>query len=312
MTKTIGLHYALLLDSGNTRLKTAVFDMQNNCFVGNTFAIEHKQINKQNISLFFSDLINNLHPSHKNDIQITKVLGVNVAGFNKQQHIDNIFFTLFNIKPYWITVQRTQSGVLNHYKNIKKLGVDRWVSMVGLSKITPSGDRPCILASFGTATTIDTLVPNHVFNEINNSQAPSITDAHDAGHENIDFSSIVWHFIGGTILPGPTLMATSLETNTANLPNATGATSDFPLETFQAISSGIVGAQAGAVLRQWQAAYDQYKTPPNLYISGGGVDIVEQELNTVIKKAQTLNNIKACAITKIQAPIMYGLATFID
>lgn len=310
MTKSNSQNYALLLDSGNTRLKIAAYDIQNKCFVGNTYAIEHQEVNKQNIQLFLNNLSNNQDSHSEKNIKIAKILGVNVAGSNKEKHINNVFLSLLNINPSWITVRRTQATVLNHYKNLKQLGVDRWVSMVGISTIAKHTDQACVLANFGTATTIDTLVPTTLFNRFSHNNDINEMIDPESNH-SINLEKTKWHFIGGTILPGPTLMAKSLETNTANLPNATGITSEFPLETFQAISSGIAGAQAGAVLRQWQAAHDKYKTSPKLYISGGGASIVKQELEGAIKKAQTLNNIKACAISELEAPIMNGLATFI-
>src|SRR5690606_40571680 len=58
-----------------------------------------------------------------------------------------------------------------------------------------------ILASFGTATTIDTLVVKN-----------TDTDPGNAVHQ--------YQFPGGLILPGPALMRTSLAENTAHLPDA--------------------------------------------------------------------------------------------
>lgn len=304
-------NYALLLDSGNTRLKIACFDMGNQKLLDNVFAVEHKDISKAALKVFFDGLSLQLCTQNQGSISFIKSIGVNVAGTAKAQHIENIIYQLTNTKHQWISVSASQAGVFNHYANINKLGVDRWLAMVGLSKLNQQKHNPLVLASFGTATTIDTLVPHNLFvqtckhrPELQKQWPKSFNT--DNGLDNID-----WHFVGGTILPGPSLMAQSLASNTANLPNAIGETQSFPLETFQAISSGIAGAQTGAVIRQWQAAFDTFKVQPALYISGGGAHIIKSELMLAIKKAQDLNNFKPCAAVELSAPVMYGLATFL-
>ena len=61
----------------------------------------------------------------------------------------------------------------------------------------PGAHPPFLLASFGTATTIDTVGPDNVF-------------------------------AGGLILPGPAMMRNALAHGTANLPVADGASSPIP------------------------------------------------------------------------------------
>ena len=46
-------------------------------------------------------------------------------------------------------------GIRSAYENAGQLGSDRWVSMIGLARHT---DEAAMLASFGTATTLDTLL----------------------------------------------------------------------------------------------------------------------------------------------------------
>lgn len=45
----------------------------------------------------------------------------------------------------------------NAYRNQAQLGADRWAAMLGLRMRLPAGHPPALLASFGTATTLDTL-----------------------------------------------------------------------------------------------------------------------------------------------------------
>src|SRR3546814_18446318 len=72
--------------------------------------------------------------------------------------------------------------------------------MIGLAQHAKS--QPLLLASFGTATTLDTLGAERPAGSTNESQGNLV-------------------FYGGLILPGPALMRSALATGTANLPEAT-------------------------------------------------------------------------------------------
>src|SRR5690606_32162273 len=126
-------------------------------------------------------------------------------------------------------------GVTNAYCVPEQLGADRWVSMIGMAARTNTSTSasPVMLASFGTASTIDTLAPV----------------GNGASERNFD---------GGLIFPGPALMGSSLAAGTANLPEADGMVTAYPTDTHQAISSGIAAAQAGALLRQWREGLARY------------------------------------------------------
>lgn len=143
-----------------------------------------------------------------------------------------------------------------------------------------SGDGarpPLILASFGTATTIDTLGPDLVFR-------------------------------GGLIFPGPALMRSSLARGTANLPEADGDTAPYPVHTHQAISTGIAAAQAGAVLRQWLAGLDHYGEPPVLYSAGGGWPVVKDETAALLARTRERLGLTPAPIVWLPTPVLDGLA----
>lgn len=106
-------------------------------------------------------------------------------------------------------------GVKNLYKKPESLGVDRWCAMIGAHGLV-SG--PMVVVMAGTATTIDTL---------------------DADGR----------FLGGVILPGFDLMVGSLARGTAALHLADGEYSLHPRCTDDAVLSGVVEAQAGAIER---------------------------------------------------------------
>jgi type III pantothenate kinase len=106
-------------------------------------------------------------------------------------------------------------GVSNHYRHPERLGVDRWCALIG-ARALQSG--PAVVVMAGTATTIDTL---------------------DADGR----------FLGGDIVPGIGLMLRSLAQGTAGLPFADGHYAPHPRCTDDAIVSGVLEAQAGAIER---------------------------------------------------------------
>ena len=109
-------------------------------------------------------------------------------------------------------------GVSNGYENPLQLGVDRWSALIGARALTRA---PCLVVMAGTATTIDTL------------------DGEG-------------RFCGGLILPGIHLMQRALSRDTAALPLASGQYVPYPKNTDDAIVSGCLEAQAGAVERAFQ------------------------------------------------------------
>ncbi len=112
-----------------------------------------------------------------------------------------------------------RAGLVNGYRNPSQLGSDRFAAAIGARTLCPG--VAVIVATCGTATTVDAV------------------DA--AGR-----------FIGGMILPGLGLMATSLARNTAQLPQVlenAAMPAGFADNTDDAILAGCVAAQAGAIER---------------------------------------------------------------
>ena len=114
--------------------------------------------------------------------------------------------------------EAARCGVTNHYLKPEKLGVDRWCALIGAHGLSRTA---AIVVMAGTATTIDTL---------------------DADG----------NFLGGLILPGGDLMRRSLAADTAALPFADGRHADYPRCTDDAIVTGCIEAQVGAIERAWQ------------------------------------------------------------
>jgi type III pantothenate kinase len=119
------------------------------------------------------------------------------------------------IAPQWLASQPRACGVTNGYERPAELGVDRFAALVAV-RARQAGD--CLIVLAGTATTADML-------------------SADGG------------FLGGAILPGLDLMKRSLANHTARLPFAQGAYRETPRNTADAIESGCLNAQAGAIER---------------------------------------------------------------
>ncbi|MBL8520516.1 MAG: type III pantothenate kinase [Betaproteobacteria bacterium] len=137
-----------------------------------------------------------------------------------------------------IASQAHQCGVANGYRDPAQLGTDRWAALVGARAIAPSQATLVILA--GTALTLDAL------------------DA-DGRH------------LGGLILPGARLMRSSLARGTAALPDAPGAAPPFPATTTEAIASGILDAQAGAIERFHRRVSERVGVSPRVLGAGGAI-----------------------------------------
>jgi type III pantothenate kinase len=122
---------------------------------------------------------------------------------------------------HWVrSTASSAHGLRNGYEQPAQLGADRWAAMAGARAKTADA---CLIVCAGTATTVDWL------------------DA--AGN-----------FRGGLILPGVRLMRRALARNTAQLPDADGEYRDEPRNTRDAIASGCLHAQAGAIERMFARA----------------------------------------------------------
>jgi len=136
----------------------------------------------------------------------------------------------------WVHAHGRQCGVTNRYDTPTQLGADRWAALIGARSLH-SG--PCLVVNSGTATTVDLLDGDGIFQ-------------------------------GGLILPGLALMRRTLATGTAGLPHAAGTYRNLPRNTDDAIVTGCLDATLGAIER----FYRQLDGNENALclLSGGGAD----------------------------------------
>lgn len=207
----------------------------------------------------------------------SRAVGTNVAGDTAAQRLETVLQS-HGCPVRWYRAEPARFGLSNGYTRPEQLGADRWAAMLGLRTHLPSQHGPVMLASFGTATTIDTIGPDG-------------------------------HFPGGLILPGPALMLESLARNTANLPLVNGAAVEYPTDTHEAIATGVAAAQAGAILRQWLAGFHLYGEAPEIYVTGGGWPHVANETRRLLTEAARLRGIRPPAVHERTHLVLDGVAT---
>ena len=183
--------------------------------------------------------------------EISRVLASNVAGGAMRDALEQTLFRAIGIQPVplvWFASVPELAGVRNGYRNPAQLGCDRFASAIGARALYPG--RALIVATCGTATTVDAIDENGLF-------------------------------MGGMILPGPVLMAQSLARNTAQLPQVAerfDGAAPFADNTDEAIASGCVLAQAGAIGRAVEALTQDHDEITCL-LSGGAAPLIAPHLN---------------------------------
>lgn len=255
---------ALLIDAGNTRVKLAWLSPDGRAAHGATQTLSHPAL-AEGMARWLSATA----PPSAFSVWISNVAGDAVAGQMK---------TVLDGWPTEVHLLQSQpllDGLHNDYETPQRLGVDRWLGLLGVvhhaRQQHPDPLPPLLLAHFGTATTVDTVIDHH--------------------------------FVGGLILPGYQLMLSSLARGTAGLPLATGQAQDFPRSTHDAIVSGIVAAQAGAVLRQRHHVLHRTGRPPLIYVAGGAWTALAGALQSQLTQVDSTSPLHV-----VDNPVLDGLA----
>ena len=158
----------LLFDAGNTRLKWALVD-------SNDRIVEQGGVFYQNLK---EDSFYSIKSS-----ELSRVYVSSVAGEEKNDLISSLSEKVFGVQPKYARVKGSALGMANHYRDIDRLGVDRWVAAMGV--VGRVGINR-IIVDAGTAVTIDAVSKKN-------------------------------EFLGGVILPGRDLMHRSLTGQTAEI-----------------------------------------------------------------------------------------------
>lgn len=189
------------------------------------------------------------HRLHE-DRPIRHVLISNVAGKQLGDALSGLLETLDPqpISVKWFRSAPSLGGITNTYQDYRKLGCDRFASMIGARSLMPG--KALVVVTAGTATTIDTLSPDGTF-------------------------------LGGMILPGLKLMSDSLAHNTALLPEINQMIRHLPPfadNTSGAILSGCINAQAGAIERAVMTHRKRF-SDVHCLLSGGAAPYIAPNLS---------------------------------
>jgi type III pantothenate kinase len=215
----------LLIDIGNTRIKWATFDRDS---LEAQQAVPHASWTLSECLAAFSAL-----PMPK------RVLASNVGGERVASIVRDASMQCWSIEPEFIHSTTVAGGITNAYPEPAKLGVDRWLAMIGA--YAEHREALCVV-SVGTAATIDGV---------------------DA----------MGRHLGGLIIPGPDLMVGSLLRNTSDIARraqeGSVGSGVFANNTLGAIHQGASHAVAALAERAVESMQAQLGARPLLILTGG-------------------------------------------
>ncbi|KIG02368.1 putative transcriptional acitvator, Baf family [Burkholderia sp. MR1] len=249
----------LLIDAGNSRIKWSLVD-ENGVAMANG-ALEHER-----------DAADHADPALAAWSSLPDCASAwisNVAGASVQARIERLLDARWPASPRtFVRASARQCGVINGYTEPEKLGSDRWAGLIGARAAYPGEN--VLIATFGTATTLEALRADGVFT-------------------------------GGLIAPGWSLMMQSLGSRTAQLPtlDATAARRAlhgagekphglFATDTAAALSSGCLLAQASLIERAWRDLRDDLQADVRLVLGGGAADEIAGALDVAHTRHDSL------------------------
>ena len=229
---------ALLMDVGNSRIKWGVLDRGE---IHRTGHISQQRIREKGLQVLTTKI-----PRRVDDVFVS-----NVAGTSFATRLSGVVGMHCDCDVKFARSERSGWGVTSGYTQPRRMGVDRWVAMVGAWAEVQS---TCLVVDAGTALTIDA----------------------------IDASG---NHLGGQIIAGVATMADALATATSDIPRVRPAPGRgaadlgmFAHNTAAAVREGAHAAVAGAVDRAIRAlqsnAYE-----PTVILTGGDSSRILNALN---------------------------------
>ena len=229
----------LLVDIGNSRTKYIAksdLSLKTNILVINNVDITMQWLNQHWLS-------------------VTSIILASVAHDNLTTLIEH-WAENHSIALTIVNSEKESFGVRSHYDEPRKLGVDRWLALLGTNLLFPNEN--ILIVDAGTATTIDCLL--------------------SSGHHK-----------GGWILPGLNMMITSLDAKTANVCVETDlkAAIDFATDTEHNVNNACWAATIGAIelaIKQYRVNFSRFD---RLILTGGNAEKIQSLLSqssTVVKK----------------------------
>lgn len=219
---------ALLLDIGNSRIKWGLLD---NGRINKTGHISQARIQDNGLQALTSKLPR----------QVEEVFASNVAGTSFATRLSGVVGMHCDCDVRFARSQKEGWGLRNSYSQPRRMGVDRWVAMVGAWAELGAA---CLVIDVGTALTIDAI--------------------DDSGMH-----------LGGQIIPGSTLMTNALAEATSDIPKVRrhpagkeASMSMFGRSTAAAVREGVQNAIVGAVDRAFRTLHSD-GIEPTAVLTGG-------------------------------------------
>ena len=219
----------LTIDAGNSRTKWGVFDAGDKLITNGALDNSELQSLAQPLPAW---------------LDCERIVISNVAGPALSEKISALLNPL-GIPTRTITTRPAACGVRNAYTNPEQLGSDRWSALIAAWN---QYRQPCIVATAGTALTVDAL-------------------------------SGSGGFLGGLIVPGYRLMRQSLALTSTTLDQQQGTLQDFPTSTADALHSGALRALAGSVHSMCTLLRQHEGGEPLCILSGGDAAMLAGELH---------------------------------
>ena len=152
-------------------------------------------------------------------------------------------------KVHWLRAGDRFEGpltMINEYDSPSRLGADRWFAALGAA--SQYYGNSIVLVQFGTATTVD----------------------------EINFERDRYVFLGGRIAPGIDVMFKSLKERIPALNVSSGDLVDFPRNTEDAVTTGIIECQIGLIKNAVEKLKKKSDHAPVIVVlTGGGIESYE-------------------------------------
>ncbi|MCU0760181.1 MAG: type III pantothenate kinase [Steroidobacteraceae bacterium] len=232
----------LLVDVGNTRLKWARL---RGARLGRMQAVGHAGWRAADYRRVLAPVLRG----------IAAVDVVSVAGAAVERELTRAIVDACGLQPRFVASTRSAAGVTNGYREVWRLGADRWMAAIGGWHAPGRRGRPVCVVDVGTATTID------------------LVDARGRHR-------------GGVIVPGPALMVSSLLRGTRGIRRrAAGKPARIPRAPFarstrEALEAGAAHAVAALVDRACAEAGRLTGHAPLLVLTGGAAPWVARQVAT--------------------------------
>jgi type III pantothenate kinase len=234
----VSKYRALLFDVGNTRLKWGLLKDKR---IVRTGVVDHDRLKNQGFAALTTRL----------PADVDHVLASNVAGPAFATRLAGVIGIHCDTDVHFARSEKEAYGVKNAYRQPRRLGVDRWVALLGARAEMRSA--VCVVDA-GTAVTID---------------AMDKTGQH----------------LGGLIIPGTRLMSAALSQETSDIRLSRRTSGDpgpgmdlFARTTGDAVHNGTLGAVCGAIERAAKAMRSA-GLRPKIVLTGGDASRILKQLD---------------------------------